>query len=137
MMFLSHEAPDHACSSAADCCSSTVAETTVVQATIAQATVAQGSVTSQASSHQGASSTVESDSESYEAFVSDRELRLQAFIQKAHQMSRSGKYPSVMALQLLDRAWEAQKLLWSLRQNQTKTPLQEDWVCKSWVYRSR
>jgi hypothetical protein len=46
----------------------------------------------------------------------DQELRLKAFIQNAHRMARSGKYPNHQAMQLLNQAWETQKLLWAMHQ---------------------
>lgn len=51
------------------------------------------------------------------ALESDRELQLAAVIQTIHQLSQSSKYPSDRVLPFLDLAWEAQKLLWKLRQH--------------------
>ncbi len=47
---------------------------------------------------------------------SNRELQLAAVIQTIHQLSQSGRYSSDRVLPFLDLAWEAQKLLWKLRQ---------------------
>lgn len=49
--------------------------------------------------------------------VLDRELQLAAVIQTIHQLSQSSKYPIDQVLPFLDLAWEAQKLLWKLRQH--------------------
>lgn len=46
----------------------------------------------------------------------DRELQLATVIQTIHQLSQSNKYPTEQVLPFLDLAWEAQKLLWKLRQ---------------------
>ncbi|MGA7937129.1 MAG: hypothetical protein WCA35_26495 [Kovacikia sp.] len=47
--------------------------------------------------------------------VIDLETRLNLFIRTALRKSRSGDYPSDICMQLLDRAWKAQKTLWRLR----------------------
>jgi len=47
--------------------------------------------------------------------ITNQELRLSEFIKFTLQQARIGRYPSNIAMQLLDRAWEAQKLLWQLR----------------------
>jgi hypothetical protein len=52
--------------------------------------------------------------------IQDLELRLSAFIQLAHSQSQARRYSHDQTLHLLDRAWEAQKLLWQLRR-------QADW----------
>ncbi len=51
------------------------------------------------------------------ALESDRESQLAAVIQTVHELSRSSKYPIDQVLPFLDLAWEAQKLLWKLRQH--------------------
>lgn len=48
---------------------------------------------------------------------SGRELQLATVIQAIHQVSQSGIYPTEQVLPFLDLAWEAQKLLWKLRQH--------------------
>lgn len=45
----------------------------------------------------------------------EQELRLSAFIRFTLQQACINKYSSDAVMQLLDRAWEAQKLLWKLR----------------------
>lgn len=53
-----------------------------------------------------------------------RELHLKAFVKSALQQSQAGKYSIDQNLHLLDRAWEAQKLLWQLRE----APQVEPWL---------
>ena len=48
----------------------------------------------------------------------DLEIYLVAFIQFAHAQSQARRYSYDQNLHLLDRAWEAQKLLWQLRYEQ-------------------
>jgi hypothetical protein len=48
--------------------------------------------------------------------VIDLETRLNAFIRSALRKSRSGDYPSDVCMELLDKAWRAQKTVWRLRQ---------------------
>jgi hypothetical protein len=48
--------------------------------------------------------------------VIDLEARLNAFIRSALRKSRSGDYPSDVCMELLDKAWRAQKTVWRLRQ---------------------
>jgi hypothetical protein len=45
----------------------------------------------------------------------DQEIRLRAFVQFTLRQTRTNCYSPDRAMQLLDRAWEAQKLLWRLR----------------------
>jgi hypothetical protein len=52
-----------------------------------------------------------------DALESDRESQLATVIETIHELSQSGKYPSDRVLPFLDLAWEAQKLLWKLRQH--------------------
>lgn len=57
-----------------------------------------------------------------------RELYLKAFVKSALQQSQAGKYSIDQNLHLLDRAWEAQKLLWRLRastQTELRIPVYE------------
>lgn len=44
-----------------------------------------------------------------------QERYLSAFIQSVLQKARANQEPTEVILQLLDCAWEAQKLLWKLR----------------------
>ena len=48
----------------------------------------------------------------------DLEISLVAFIKFAHAQSQARRYSYDQTLHLLDRAWEAQKLLWQLRYEQ-------------------
>ncbi len=52
----------------------------------------------------------------YPSSVVDFELRLSRFVSWVLQKSCSGQYPPQEALKMLDRAWQAQKMLWRLRQ---------------------
>ncbi|XGV97567.1 MAG: hypothetical protein ACAF41_01170 [Leptolyngbya sp. BL-A-14] len=47
--------------------------------------------------------------------VSAQEIRLRAFIRFSLQKARTSEVSTDLALQLMDRAWEAQKLLWQLQ----------------------
>jgi hypothetical protein len=49
------------------------------------------------------------------ARTSELQRYLTTFIQAALQQSRSGHLPVESSLQLLDKAWRMQKLLWQLR----------------------
>jgi hypothetical protein len=60
--------------------------------------------------------------------LQDLELRLSAFIQLAHSQSQARRYSHDQTLHLLDRAWEAQKLLWQLRR-QNDWELQREFNC--------
>ncbi len=50
------------------------------------------------------------------ASVIDLESKLEEFVQGTLQRSRSGHYSLETALEMLDKAWKAQKALWHLRQ---------------------
>jgi hypothetical protein len=52
-------------------------------------------------------------------YTTDSEIHLDAFIDWALRESRSPQYSPQAALELLDRAWDAQKLLWQLRSHHT------------------
>lgn len=73
------------------------------------------------STHPSIQNSVDSVAATYlnadRALESDRELQLATVIQTIHQLSQSSKYPSDRVLPFLDLAWEAQKLLWKLRQH--------------------
>lgn len=45
----------------------------------------------------------------------DQQAYLRLFIHQILSDTQSGQYSSETAMQLLDQAWEAQKLLWQLR----------------------
>lgn len=47
--------------------------------------------------------------------VPDQEIRLRAFIRYSLQKTCTNQVSTDTALQLLHRAWEAQKLLWQLQ----------------------
>lgn len=48
-----------------------------------------------------------------------QEISLEAFIRFSHAQIQAGRYSYEQTLQLLDRAGEAQKLLWQLRYEQS------------------
>jgi hypothetical protein len=46
---------------------------------------------------------------------------LKAYVSHVLTETRTSKYPPQVALDMMDRAWEAQVLLWQLRDNQVDT----------------
>ena len=55
--------------------------------------------------------------------VPDQEIRLSAFIRYSLQKTRTNQVSTDIALQLLNRAWEAQKLLWELQAARIQTEI--------------
>ena len=47
--------------------------------------------------------------------LNDLEINLQTFVSWALEQSYAKQYPQEIRLQLLDCAWEEQKLLWAIR----------------------
>lgn len=50
--------------------------------------------------------------------TTDVEAHLYAFIRWALRVTSSGEYSGHLAIELLEQAWSAQKLLWQLREQQ-------------------
>lgn len=51
-------------------------------------------------------------------FTTDVEAHLSSFIRWALRVTSSGEYSGDLAIELLEQAWSAQKLLWQLRKPQ-------------------